>query len=49
MEQSLDETIDELYKYRLDLINKVNMIDREINRLESEKMKKCKNNYRLPF
>ena len=45
MEQSLDENIDELYKYRMELINKINMIDREINKLESDKMKTCKHNF----
>ncbi len=45
MEQSLDETIDELYKYKIELTNKLNMINREISILEEEKVKNCKHNF----
>ena len=44
MEQTDEESLNELYKYRMELMNKINLIDLEISRLESEKVKKCNHN-----
>lgn len=42
---TLEESLSELYKYKIELTNKLNMINREISILEEEKIKKCKHNF----
>jgi hypothetical protein len=41
MEKTDEESLQELYKFRLELTNKINLINREISRLEENKVKKC--------
>ena len=45
MEQTLEENLNELYGFRLELTNKLNMINREIDKLEKEKVKICIHNF----
>ena len=42
---SLEENLDELYRYRMNLTNKLNLIDMEIDKLEKEKVKLCDHNF----
>ena len=45
MDNTLEENLNELYKFRLELTNKLNMVNREILKLEEEKVKNCNHNF----
>ena len=45
MDKTQEETLNELYKFRMDLTNKLNLVNKEIERLEKEKIKNCKHEY----
>lgn len=45
MDKSCEESLNELYEYRLELTNKLNMINREIDKLEKEKVESCNHNF----
>ena len=41
MEKTLDEKINELYKFRHELIDKLEIVNKDISLLEKEKVKNC--------